>query len=121
MAVHPCPVPHCEALLEPGVTRCPRHRTHYNQQRANNNARGYTYQWQLRASLFRERFPFCGMRPGERAPVMSDCYEGGRLTPATQVDHVVPHRGNVDLFWDEANNWQSLCAACGTRKTRAGL
>ena len=25
------------------------------------------------------------------------------------VDHVVPHRGDMTLFWDVAN-WQSLCA-----------
>ncbi|MDO5621929.1 MAG: HNH endonuclease signature motif containing protein [Paracoccus sp. (in: a-proteobacteria)] len=24
------------------------------------------------------------------------------------VDHIVPHRGDVDLFWDRAN-WQTLC------------
>lgn len=24
------------------------------------------------------------------------------------VDHIVPHRGDLDLFWDRAN-WQTLC------------
>jgi 5-methylcytosine-specific restriction protein A len=52
---------------------------------------------------------------------MSRCHDEGRVTVATLVDHVVPHRGDIDLFWDELHNWQSLCAACHARKTTAGL
>jgi 5-methylcytosine-specific restriction enzyme A len=52
---------------------------------------------------------------------MSRCAELGIVTDATQVDHVVPHRGNDDLFWDEQGNWQALCATCGARKSQAGL
>ncbi len=51
---------------------------------------------------------------------MSECYEQGRTTAATQTDHVVPHRGDRVRFWD-ASMWQALCAECGMRKTRAGL
>ena len=68
----------------------------------------------------RARYPLCGMRPGDRAPVMSRCHDEGRATAAVQVDHVEPHRGAELLFWDE-NNWQSLCAECGARKSQAGL
>jgi len=32
----------------------------------------------------------------------------GIIKPATDVDHVIPHRGNRSLFWDE-ENWQALC------------
>lgn len=39
------------------------------------------------------------------------CREAGRLTPATVVDHIKPHRGNKTLFWDAAN-LQSLCKLC---------
>ncbi|TPW30330.1 HNH endonuclease, partial [Martelella alba] len=31
--------------------------------------------------------------------------------PAVVVDHIRPHRGNDDLFWDRAN-WQPLCRHC---------
>ena len=31
----------------------------------------------------------------------------GMLTPATVVDHVIPHRGDQKLFWDE-DNWQAV-------------
>ncbi len=51
---------------------------------------------------------------------MSLCHDEGRITLGYQTDHVVPHRGNQSLFWDEGN-WQTLCASCGARKSRAGL
>jgi 5-methylcytosine-specific restriction protein A len=44
------------------------------------------------------------------------CAAAGRLEPATVVDHVVPHRGDQELFWDEAN-WAALCTRCHDRKT----
>ncbi|WP_435645121.1 HNH endonuclease [Butyricicoccus porcorum] len=40
----------------------------------------------------------------------------GRYTRATVVDHIVPHRGDPKLFWDQTN-WQSLCKQCHDRKT----
>lgn len=36
------------------------------------------------------------------------CEDEGRLTPATIVDHIIPHRGDTALFWD-TDNWQPLC------------
>lgn len=38
---------------------------------------------------------------------------------ATQVDHIVPHRGDHRLFWDR-KNWQPACRPCHSRKTRRG-
>jgi 5-methylcytosine-specific restriction protein A len=32
----------------------------------------------------------------------------GKVTPATVVDHIIPHKGNHELFWD-AKNHQPLC------------
>ena len=52
---------------------------------------------------------------------MSRCHEEGIVTPAVQVDHVVPHKGNPQLFDDWRGNWQALCRACGARKSQAGL
>ena len=34
----------------------------------------------------------------------------GRLTPATVVDHIEPHRGDLTAFWQGA--LQSLCGTC---------
>ena len=83
-------------------------------------ARGYTKRWARASVAFRVRYPLCGMRPGGIPPVMSQCHDEGRVTAATQTDHVRPHRGNHALFWD-TTNWQALCASCGARKTQAGL
>ena len=44
-------------------------------------------------------------------PMCVMCERQGRVTAATVVDHIVPHEGNADLFWD-MSNWQSLCYAC---------
>jgi 5-methylcytosine-specific restriction protein A len=34
----------------------------------------------------------------------------------TQTDHIIPRRGNQQLFWDR-NNWQRLCDGCHGLKT----
>jgi len=81
-------------------------------------ARGYTKRWDKAAKAFRVQYPLCGMRPGGQVPVMSQCYLEQRVTAATQTDHVVPHRGDRTLFWDREHNWQSLCDACGGRKSQ---
>ena len=36
--------------------------------------------------------------------------------PASVVDHIKPHKGDYDLFWDEANH-QALCKRCHDIKT----
>ena len=45
-----------------------------------------------------------------------ECRKQGRFVKATVVDHIVPHRGDQKLFWDEAN-WQPLCKPCHDKKT----
>ena len=60
--------------------------------------RGYGSRWQKARASFLAAHPICVM-----------CKAGGTLTPANVVDHVIPHRGDKNLFWDTAN-WQSLCA-----------
>ena len=39
------------------------------------------------------------------------CLSMGRIVAATVVDHIVPHKGDLLLFWD-SSNWQALCAPC---------
>jgi len=36
------------------------------------------------------------------------CESSGRIEPATVIDHIIPHRGDQSLFWDQSN-WQALC------------
>jgi len=46
-----------------------------------------------------------------RYPTCVDCGRPGR-----QVDHKIPHRGNLTLFWD-VRNWETRCWSCHSRKT----
>jgi 5-methylcytosine-specific restriction protein A len=46
-----------------------------------------------------------------------ECKAAGRVTAATMVDHIIPHRGDQKLFWDSEHNWQSGCKLCHDRKT----
>lgn len=109
----------CRARVVAGY--CPAHADQAEYRRGSQRERGYTRRWQRVRLLFLEHHPCCGDRPGARRPVMSACWAAGVSTPATEVDHVVPHRGDVGLFWDQLNNWQALCHHCHARKTFAGL
>ena len=37
------------------------------------------------------------------------CKGRGKITPASCVDHIIPHKGNEDLFYSY-DNTQSLCS-----------
>jgi 5-methylcytosine-specific restriction protein A len=114
-----CLQPGCPAKVQRGY--CQAHTRRKEQQRGNSNARGYTWQWSKpggTAKRFLDRFPICGMRPGGQAPVMSQCHVDGLRTPATEVDHVIPHRGDPALFDDLDGNGQALCRSCHARKSQ---
>ena len=38
------------------------------------------------------------------------------MSRATVVDHIIPHHGDVSLFWSH-DNWQALCSKCHNTKT----
>jgi HNH endonuclease. len=76
-----------------------------------STARLYDYRWQKARAEFLAEHPLC------QCP---NCNEGKiRLTVATVVDHHIPHRGNVTLFWDRSN-WRAMANACHDLKTRGG-
>ena len=77
--------------------------------RGGADARGYNAEWRRARKAFLQLHPLC-----------VECMKRGVLTPATVVDHIMPHRGDQRLFWDESN-WQSLCATCHNKKTGSGL
>jgi 5-methylcytosine-specific restriction protein A len=114
-----CVWPKCSIRVPRGY--CPAHARRRDVDRGTPTERGYTARWHKRAAAFRARYPLCGDRPAGLAPVRSQCRDAGRVTPGDAVDHVTPHRGDPGLFWDELNNWQTLCAACHSAKTIAGL
>jgi 5-methylcytosine-specific restriction endonuclease McrA len=66
--------------------------------RLGAHARGYTRGWQKARLNFLTQNPLCLY-----------CKQEEKLTRATVVDHSVPHRGDMDLFWDESK-WIALWA-----------
>ena len=50
-----------------------------------------------------------------RFPLCTQCLEQGINTPATDVDHIVPHNGNLSLMYD-LDNLQSLCRPCSSSR-----
>ncbi len=86
-------------------TRCPcqiastraRNRRH-DANRPTARQRGYNHDWQKARLEWLHYHPACAMCGA----------------PATLVDHIEPHRGDKQKFWDW-RNWQSLCAPCHNR------
>ena len=76
--------------------------------RPTAHKRGYTGRWQRVSKRFLADNPCCVA-----------CERAGYTTEATVVDHVIPHKGNQTVFWDESN-WQALCKPCHDRKTGKG-
>jgi len=59
----------------------------------------HTQRWRRRAALQLKRYPLCAI-----------CLQNGQVVPATDADHVVPHKGNEWAFW--YGELQSLCGPC---------
>ena len=107
-ALRPCREPGCAAYALPGSSMCARHAAAREAARRSERCL-----WYSSARWVRERGAFLRAHP-----LCEECRRQGRITPASQVDHIRPHRGDAGLFWDQGN-WQSLCAACHSRKTAA--
>jgi 5-methylcytosine-specific restriction enzyme A len=52
----------------------------------------------------------------EAHPLCTECKRHNYLVAATEVDHIIEHRGDHKLFWDETN-WQPLCTMHHSQKT----
>ena len=102
-----CKYPGCHKAVPFGTSYCDKHKdaSHRTVERKSAYARGYNRKWQRQSKEFLKRHPLC-----------VECERNGRITPATEVDHIKPHKGNQKLFWD-VTNWQPLCHSCHSRKT----
>jgi 5-methylcytosine-specific restriction endonuclease McrA len=69
----------------------------YDARRGSARARGYDAQWDRAARLFKALRPLC-----------LGCEAIGLIVAAEVVDHVLPHKGDMVLFWDQ-NRWQPCC------------
>jgi 5-methylcytosine-specific restriction enzyme A len=76
-----------------------------DRERPSAARRGYGPRWRRARAAFLAQHPLC-----------ATCRAHGRVVPATVVDHVVPHRGDQRLFWDESN-WAPVCEPCHDAKT----
>jgi len=108
--LRPCSTPGCGKLG--GGGRCEEHRLQHQRQaeaqRESAHKRGYGARWQKASKGWLRSHPLCAC---------PDCEEGRkRITLATVVDHKVPHKGDMALFWDR-NNWQSMAKVCHDKKT----
>lgn len=105
----PCKHPNCPKLVAYGEKYCDEHKSlHLDEiyhKEKGTGKRLYTSRWQKASKAFLKAHPLC-----ER------CKAEGRYTKATVVDHIKPHKGDYNLFWDR-NNWQSLCKQCHDKKT----
>ena len=46
-----------------------------------------------------------------------DCKARGRIVASEVTDHIIPHNGDLELFW-QSSNWAARCWGCHSSKTR---
>lgn len=101
----PCQHPGCPNLVPAGEKYCSLHKSEHAHDRLLAGERGYNARWRRARKAYLQHHPLC-----------VKCLEEGKYVQATVVDHIVPHRGDPVLFWDE-NNWQALCKKHHDQKT----
>ncbi|HFI0435151.1 HNH endonuclease signature motif containing protein [Streptococcus suis] len=102
----PCKHLNCPRLVSYGSRYCEEHRKEHLHDVKTTSEKGYTSRWQKARRYYLKGHPLC-----------VHCQRKGKLTKATVVDHIKPHRGDQDLFWNPLN-WQALCKSCHDRKTQ---
>jgi 5-methylcytosine-specific restriction protein A len=108
----PCRHPGCSALVRDGSGFCGTHKGEVKRQidlkRGTAHQRGYTKTWAVYSKARLAKHPLC------ECP---ECLGGEkRVIAATVTDHIVPHKGDMRLFWDVSNH-QSMSKACHDKKT----
>src|SRR3990167_5684787 len=81
---------------KPQVFR-PSHYLTYTETRPTARDRGYTKRWARVSRLFKDEHPIC-----------IGCQAVGRVAPTEVTDHIIPHKGDQALLWDQ-DNWQPAC------------
>lgn len=108
-APRPCNHPGCGALTH--ARFCEAHaearRKRYEGERPSAARRGYGHKWRKAREQYLKQNPMCEELEADG----TRCRE-----PATDVDHKIPHRGDLKLFWDR-KNWQALCHSHHSAKT----
>lgn len=76
-----------------------------DQVRGTAHQRGYNARWRRARTHYLLRNPIC-----------VECLKKDRVSASTVVDHIIPHEGDMILFWNRSN-WQALCKTCHDIKT----
>lgn len=101
-SLRPCTYPGCNVLVKAG--RCVKHKPEVQRdpdvKKLYNDPR-----WQVMRVAQLSDEPWC-----------TDCLKESRHTLAEEVDHIQPHRGDTELFFDP-DNLQSLCPVHHSSKT----
>lgn len=101
----PCRAPGCPAIVTDGAW-CPAHKP-ADAPRPAPSLRGYDKRWQKIRRAYLARFPLC-----------VQCEREGRVTAATEVDHIRPLAlGGTN----DTHNLQPLCKSCHSKKTRKAM
>lgn len=102
----------CRGLVQNGICSVCGTSGKVKEFRPGPRQRGYTKRWERYSRRYRRRNPLCVV-----------CLAAARTTSVEGkngvTDHIIPHRGDMKLFWDP-NNHQSLCKPCHDRKTGRG-
>lgn len=103
-ALKPCAHPGCPELVEHG--RCAKHQRAEPVKRDKRVHRLYDRLWGKRRAAWLAEHPWC-----------AECLRQGIYTPATDVHHLVAHRGDANIF--HSSPLESLCHACHSKVTMA--
>ena len=105
---HPCNYAGCTQMVQ-GKRYCDEHEKKtvkdYERRRGTARERGYDSRWDKARRYYLKRHPLCVI-----------CLANDKTTAANEVDHIIPHKGDKELFWD-SGNWQALCKSCHSKKT----
>lgn len=105
--MRPCGSPRCPNLIETGTSYCPAHsreshrRVNANRNPANEANRPRNWAAIRKAVLLEQ-------------PLCAHCLEGGRLTAARDLHHIVPLAAGGS---NDRSNLLGLCQACHSRIT----
>ncbi|MBT8489695.1 MAG: HNH endonuclease [Deltaproteobacteria bacterium] len=99
---------YCQKHAKEDEQRARERKRLYDANRGTAAQRGYGAKWQRAREVYLSKNPLC-----------AHCRKENKIIAAIVVDHIVPHRGDMKLFWDQSN-WQPLCDYHHNLKTAKG-
>ena len=114
LPLHKCNYAGCTQYVSDRYCEKHKHEVHLQEkikdrQRGTAQERGYNVRWQKASKMYLREHPICECK---------DCIAKHRLKTANVVHHIIPHRGNYDLFWD-VSNWMAMNKQCHDKHTYA--